>query len=56
MRFAVQTRNPPVWSPAGLVLLDLVGRLRQAMQVRRHGISMMMVVAVMAEALHQSQN
>ncbi|MGO9318741.1 MAG: hypothetical protein ACLPXT_04675 [Terracidiphilus sp.] len=31
---------------------DLSGRLLQAMAVRRHGISMMMVVTVMAVALH----
>jgi hypothetical protein len=31
---------------------DLSGRLLQAMAVRRHGVSMMMVVTVMAVALH----
>jgi hypothetical protein len=31
---------------------DLSGRLHQAMTVRRHGGSMMMVVTVMAVALH----
>jgi hypothetical protein len=31
---------------------DLSGRLIQAMAVRRHGYSMMMVMAVMAEAVH----
>ena len=37
----------------GLVILfDLSGRLAQAIAVRRHGGPMMMVVAVMAEALH----
>jgi hypothetical protein len=35
--------------------LDLSGRLLQAMTVRRHGCSMMMVVAVMAVALHLIQ-
>jgi hypothetical protein len=40
-------------SPAGLgVSFDLSGRLVQAMAVRRHGCPMMMVMAVMAEALH----
>jgi hypothetical protein len=34
------------------VVSDLSGRLHQAMAVRRHGGSMMMVVAVMAVALH----
>jgi F0F1-type ATP synthase membrane subunit c/vacuolar-type H+-ATPase subunit K len=33
-------------------LSDLSGRLLQAIAVRRHGLPMMMVVAVMAEALH----
>jgi hypothetical protein len=33
-------------------LFDLSGRLLQAMAVRRHGVSMMMVVAVMTVALH----
>src|SRR5579863_1340441 len=37
---------------AWVFLFDLSGRLVQAMAVRRHGCSMMMVVAVMAEALH----
>jgi hypothetical protein len=31
---------------------DLSGRLHQAMAVRRHGGSMMMVMTVMAVALH----
>jgi hypothetical protein len=31
---------------------DLSGRLLQAMAVRRHGCAMMVVMAVMAEALH----
>jgi hypothetical protein len=37
---------------AWVFLFDLSGRLLQAMAVRRHGYPMMMVVAVMAEALH----
>jgi len=40
------------WSPAGLVFPDLFGRLHQAMQVRRHGMSMMVVTNVMAATLH----
>jgi hypothetical protein len=40
------------WSPAGLVSFDLSGRLLQAMAVRRHGCPMIMVVNVMAVALH----
>jgi hypothetical protein len=43
------------WSPAGFSVSDLSGRLRQAMQVRRHGGSMMVVMAVMAAALHLFQ-
>jgi hypothetical protein len=44
--------------PAGLVAgglgdsLDLVGRLHQAIAVRRHGVSMMVVMTVMMAALH----
>jgi hypothetical protein len=37
---------------ACVFLFDLSGRLLQAMAVRRHLCPMMMVVAVMAEALH----
>ena len=37
---------------ACVYLFDLSGRLLQAMAVRRHGCPMMIVVAVMAEALH----
>jgi hypothetical protein len=45
------------WSPAGFgVSLDLSGRLLQAMAVRRHGDPMMMVVTVMAGALHLFQS
>jgi hypothetical protein len=40
-------------SPAGLgSALDLLGLLAQAIAVRRHGSAMMVVMAVMAEALH----
>jgi hypothetical protein len=46
--------------PAGVIrrrawgfLVDLSGRLAQAMAVRRHGCPMMMVVTMMAEGLHQ---
>jgi hypothetical protein len=35
-----------------LNFFDLSGRLHQAMAVRRHGDSMMMVMTVMAVALH----
>ena len=39
-------------SPAGLRLSDLSGRLDQAMAVRRHGSHMMVVMTVIAAALH----
>jgi hypothetical protein len=42
-------RHSPAGSPDSS---DLSGRLLQAMAVRRHGCPMMMVMAVMAEALH----
>jgi hypothetical protein len=47
-------RKSPLASVAGglQVSFDLSGRLVQAMAVRRHGGSMMMVVTVMAVALH----
>jgi hypothetical protein len=49
-------KSPLAESPAGLGdSLDLSGRLLQAMAVRRHGSSMMMVVTVMAAALHLNQ-
>jgi len=52
-RFFGETKKPLAESPAGLGdSLDLSGRLLQAMAVRRHGSSMMMVVTVMAAALH----
>jgi hypothetical protein len=38
--------------PAGLVFPDLSGRLLQAVAVRRHGMSMMVVMAVMVTELH----
>jgi hypothetical protein len=39
-----------------VILFDLSGRLDQAMAVRRHGCSMMVVMTVMAEALHLLQS
>jgi hypothetical protein len=51
--FRGKRKSPLAGSPAGLGdSLDLSGRLLQAMAVRRHGSSMMMVVTVMAAALH----
>jgi len=55
LSFTGDAKNPQAESPAGLELLDLSGRLLQAMQVRRHGDSMMMVVTGMAVALHLIQ-
>jgi hypothetical protein len=55
--FGLDSR-PSVKKPASegrrraLESLDLSGRLHQAMAVRRHGSSMMMVITVMAVALH----
>jgi hypothetical protein len=43
-------KSPLAESPAGLGVC-----LHQAMAVRRHGSSMMMVVTVMAAALHLNQ-
>jgi hypothetical protein len=40
---------------AGAILFDLSGRLAQAMEVRRHGCPMMMMVTVMAMDLHLFQ-
>jgi hypothetical protein len=42
-------------SPAGCEF-QISGRLSQAMAIRRHGRPMMMMMAVMAEALHLLQN
>jgi hypothetical protein len=39
-----------------LGLFELSGRLFQAMAVRRHGCSMMVVMTVMAAALHLFKN
>jgi DNA uptake protein ComE-like DNA-binding protein len=45
-------KKPASVVAGGLGSFDLSGRLDQAMAVRRHGGSMMMVVTVMAVALH----
>jgi hypothetical protein len=47
-------KSPLAESPAGWGTSEIsIGLLlRQAMQVRRHGMPMMVVMAVMAEALH----
>jgi len=55
LRFA-QRKNPPALVAGGLVILRSVGPfLVQAIAVRRHGDSMMVVMTVMAAALHLTQ-
>jgi hypothetical protein len=54
-RFSLQIKKPVGWSAGGLVKLDLSGLLVQAMAVRRHGCSMMVVMTVMVAALHLFQ-
>jgi hypothetical protein len=54
--FCLDTKKPASLVAGGLgIFSDLDGRLIQAMAVRRHGGSMMMVVTVMAVALHLLQ-
>jgi hypothetical protein len=53
---AAKIKSPPAYMPAGFGFFDLSGRLVQAMAVRRHGSSMMVVMTVMAAALHLSKN
>jgi hypothetical protein len=45
-------KNPPASSPAGFGFLISLADLHQAMTVRRHGVTMMVVMAVMAAELH----
>ena len=52
----MQTKSPQADSPAGFDVSDLSGRLVQAIAVRRHGSSMMVVMTVMAAALHLLTN
>jgi hypothetical protein len=52
---AAKSKSPPAFVPAGFGLFDLSGRLLQAMAVRRHGCPMMVVMTVMAAALHLFQ-
>jgi hypothetical protein len=52
---AAKSKSPPASAPAGFGFFDLSGRLVQAMAVRRHGYSMMVVMTVMAAALHLSK-
>jgi hypothetical protein len=44
-------KSPPASSPAGSFLISLAD-LHQAMAVRRHGITVMVVMAVMVAGLH----
>jgi hypothetical protein len=56
VNFSNKIKSPPASVPAGFGFFDLSGRLvLQAMAVRRHGFSMMVVVTVMAAALHLSK-
>jgi predicted permease len=49
-------KSPPALVAGGLqVSFDLSGRLIQAMAVRRHGCPLMMVMTVLAVALHLDQ-
>jgi hypothetical protein len=45
-------KSPPAFSPAGLGLLISLADLSQAMAVRRHGFTVMVVMAVMVAKLH----
>jgi hypothetical protein len=53
---AAKSKSPPALVPAGFGFFDLSDRLVQAIAVRRHGCSMMMVMTVMAAALHLFKN
>src|SRR6266700_709202 len=48
----LRRKSPPAFMPAGLVFPGLSGRLLQAVAVRRHGMSMMVVMAVMVAEPH----
>jgi hypothetical protein len=45
-------KKPTGWVAGGLGVSDLFWPLRQALQVRRHGVSVMMVMDGMAVGLH----
>jgi hypothetical protein len=47
-----ETKKPASLIAGGLRIPDLWGRLVQAATVRRHGMSMMVVMAVMMADLH----
>jgi hypothetical protein len=55
LNLAAKSKSPPALVPAGFAFFDLSGRLVQAIAVRRHGSSMMVVMSVVAAALHLSQ-
>jgi hypothetical protein len=53
VEFCTKIKKPTGFCAGGLSSSsDLSGRLVQAMTVRRHGCPMMMVMTVMAAALH----
>jgi hypothetical protein len=49
---AANEKSPPALSPAGFGSLISLADLHQAMTVRRHGITVMVVMAVMVAELH----
>jgi hypothetical protein len=55
MNSSAKIKSPPAGAPAGFWFFDLSGRLVQAMAVRRHGCPMMVVMTVMAAAVHLFQ-
>jgi hypothetical protein len=48
----VKRKSPPALSPAGFGFLISLADLHQAMTVRRHGITVMVVMAVMVAERH----
>jgi hypothetical protein len=52
---APKSKSPPAFVPAGFGLFDLSGRLVQAMAVRRNSCPLMVMMTVMAAALHLFQ-
>jgi hypothetical protein len=53
---AAKSKAPRLLCRRALGFFDLSGRLFQAMAVRRHGCHMMVVMTVMAAALHLFKN
>jgi hypothetical protein len=55
VEFCGQTKSPLADLPAGFCDSRSLALLLQAIAVRRHGMSMMMVMTMMADALHLFQ-